>query len=62
MALIQISKIHVKNSIFYVKTMDVNGNTTLSVKDLKDWLFDRVGDDNDIGMDNFEYYIFHKQK
>lgn len=42
--------------------MDVNGNTTLSVKDLKDWLFDRVGDDNDIGMDNFEYYIFLKQK
>ena len=41
--------------------MDVNGNTTLSVKDLKDWLFDRVGDDNDIGMNNF-VFIFLKQK
>ena len=41
--------------------MDVNGNTTLSVKDLKDWLFDRVGDDNDIGMDDFDINFFEKK-
>ena len=29
--------------------MDVNGNTTLSIEELKKWLFDRVADDNDIG-------------
>ena len=35
--------------IFGLDKMDVNGNTTLSIEELKKWLFDRVSDDNDIG-------------
>ena len=28
--------------------MDVNGNSTLSVEELKKWLFGRVADDDDV--------------
>ena len=30
--------------------MDVNGNSTLSVEELKKWLIGRVGDDDDVIM------------
>lgn len=38
--------------------MDLNGNSVqeeeCGVKDLKDWLFDRVGDDNDVVIDDLQ--------
>ena len=36
--------------------MDINGNSTEepSVKELKDWLFERVADDNDIVVDEMQ--------
>ena len=36
--------------------MDINGNSCEdpSIKELKDWLFERVADDNDIVVDDLQ--------
>ena len=39
-----------KRQLFENKIMDVNGNSTLSVEELKKWLIGRVGDDDDVIM------------
>ena len=47
------SEVHVfSRKFFFVKKkiMDVNGNSTLSVEELKKWLIGRVGDDDDVIM------------